>query len=424
MPLAPGRHLAQRLEGRPGALVGTVGRDCIVDVTDRAHLGESGDFVAFQPIGVAAAVDAFVMVQADIECDLVELAAAGEQLVAVARMVAHRRELVLGEAPGFVKDLVRYADLADVVKQSGGGGLMLLGFTHAERLGKLRHQCADCHRMQVGVFVGALDLHQAQKRAGVAIEALMDRAHRGIDSLGIQIAPELGIPEQRFDGVAHHSRDFASLVHLLGQRCKRLWFRCFRGLGDDVGDRLDRLDRRLRGGFGLNTRFSRSARIRPCARRHPARQVDHDRFQAAGLQPFNDFGRIDQERRPEKIVLQPGPAEAVDIHADAHLGGRHPDQLGLFGDLIHSCDSRLQTGSNRVAMRAPRLRIGPKGEPGNLVTLSNALGVIAVRSCPTSVHREADRVSQTNRSPMVAQQRCARCDIGRAWFAVRRDAAR
>ncbi|MPN27923.1 hypothetical protein SDC9_175357 [bioreactor metagenome] len=71
----PFGHALDRLGRVPAGLVGAVGRDGVVYVADCAHLGEQAHRLAVQALGITAAVDFFVMVEADILGHLADTAA-------------------------------------------------------------------------------------------------------------------------------------------------------------------------------------------------------------------------------------------------------------------------------------------------------------------------------------------------------------
>ena len=132
MTLGPFSHLAQRFGGVPAGLVGSVGRDCVIDVADGTHLGKQGDLVGFQPFRVAAAVDLFVVVQADIERDFRHVGALQQGSVAVFGVFLDLGELLVGQLSRLVEDGVRHHCLAQVVQQAGQAGQACLLFIEAQ----------------------------------------------------------------------------------------------------------------------------------------------------------------------------------------------------------------------------------------------------------------------------------------------------
>jgi hypothetical protein len=98
-----------------------------------------------QAVRVALAVDALVVVQADVEHGFRSAAAFGQHVVAALRVRAHQRELVLGQAARLVQHIQRHQRLAHVVQQAGESGLAAGLVVHAELARQRHHQRAHGH---------------------------------------------------------------------------------------------------------------------------------------------------------------------------------------------------------------------------------------------------------------------------------------
>jgi hypothetical protein len=134
-------------------------------VGHREHAGRQRDDLARQPVRVAAAVPALV-VMADHQLGLAEELDLAQDLPAHQRMALHQRPLFRRQRLGLPQDRVRHRDLADVVQQEAELDLGVVDERRVEHPGDLHAVGGDALGVLAGVGVTRLD--------GVA-----QRAHRG-----------------------------------------------------------------------------------------------------------------------------------------------------------------------------------------------------------------------------------------------------
>ena len=102
-------------------------RDRVDGVRDGEDAGADRDLVAGEPVGIAAAVPALVMRPDDLDACVLEEVDAADHLRAEHGVRLHQPPLGLAQRARLQQDLVRHADLADVVQkeavlQRGIGG--------------------------------------------------------------------------------------------------------------------------------------------------------------------------------------------------------------------------------------------------------------------------------------------------------------
>jgi len=103
----------------PRRSVGTVRDERVVDIADAEHAGRKVKLIAGESVGVAAAVEALVVVAHEPEHLGREAAEAADQLLSVLGVAADDRVLARVERAGLVEDRVRDRELADVVEKAG-----------------------------------------------------------------------------------------------------------------------------------------------------------------------------------------------------------------------------------------------------------------------------------------------------------------
>ena len=133
------------------------------------------DLLAGEAVGIAAAVEALVVVAHPARLDL--HVGRLHDVVAQQRMALHLLVLVVGELGGLVEDRVGHADLAHVVQQPGQaqareppGVEAQLG---ADQAAQLRHGLA------VAARVGVLGVDGARERAGEGARVMLVLLRRG-----------------------------------------------------------------------------------------------------------------------------------------------------------------------------------------------------------------------------------------------------
>ena len=125
--------LAQLVEGllhRAGRPVGAAADDGVEGVGERDDAGAERDALALQAVGIAGAVPALVVV-ADDGREVARHAQRVADALADLGVLAHDPELVLGQRPGLVQDVLGDADLADVVEQRAVGHALQLAVAQA-----------------------------------------------------------------------------------------------------------------------------------------------------------------------------------------------------------------------------------------------------------------------------------------------------
>ena len=111
------RRIGHRLERRPPRLIAAVAGDRVVGVGDGDDARAERDVVALEPVGVARAVVALVVV-AHHRADPRQQLDVGDDAVADGRMAAHDAHLGVVELRRLAQDLLGDADLADVVQEA------------------------------------------------------------------------------------------------------------------------------------------------------------------------------------------------------------------------------------------------------------------------------------------------------------------
>ena len=155
-------ELADR-EGLPGReAIGPVGGHRLEGVGDKDDARLERDLLAGEAVGIAAAVEALVVVAHPAR---LELHVGGlDDVVAQQRVALHVLVLVVGELGGLVEDRVGDADLAHVVQQPGQAQAReppgLEAQLGADEPAQLRDGLA------VAARVGVLGVDRARQRAG------------------------------------------------------------------------------------------------------------------------------------------------------------------------------------------------------------------------------------------------------------------
>ena len=115
--------------------VGSFRGQCVENVDDCEYPGGKGNRVAEQAIGIACAVKMLVMMTNGQRRTL-QPRVARNDFYAQERMSLHDIELVGSQLAGFQQDVVRDADLANIVQECANDQIRNLRFRHAHRLGK------------------------------------------------------------------------------------------------------------------------------------------------------------------------------------------------------------------------------------------------------------------------------------------------
>ena len=107
--------------GRQRGFVDTSGGEGVVYVGDRCHLPKAADVVAHQIVGIAFAVEHFVVLSRDEHHFFRHPGHFVQDIATVGSVLAHFFEFVRLEATGFVENLEGYFDFADVVEKCSCG---------------------------------------------------------------------------------------------------------------------------------------------------------------------------------------------------------------------------------------------------------------------------------------------------------------
>src|SRR4051794_23728973 len=111
-------QLVQRVPPWKGTAIRPVRDHCAVGVADCDDSAGERDLVALQPIGVAAAVEALVVVADDVR-DRLALGQVPQQLGAPLDVAGHQLPFPVVERAGLAQHLLGHGHLADVVEASG-----------------------------------------------------------------------------------------------------------------------------------------------------------------------------------------------------------------------------------------------------------------------------------------------------------------
>ena len=156
VPLSADDDPARLGRARSAGAVGAVGRQRVERVGDREHARGERDVLAGQPVGVAVAVPALVVVAHD-ELGLAEEVDVAQDLPADDRVALHQRALGLVERLGLEEDRVGDRDLADVVQQEAELDLRVVGQRQRRRARDLQAVGGDALGVLARVGVARLD---------------------------------------------------------------------------------------------------------------------------------------------------------------------------------------------------------------------------------------------------------------------------
>ena len=236
-----------------------------------------------------------MVVQAGIEHGLVGNGVL-EQLVTGHGVALHVGELVVGQRPGFVQNVQVRLRFANVVQQTGHGGLVDFGFIKPQLLGQGHHQGADGHRVHIGVVVGGFQAGNADQGIGVAQHRVGDFLHQNGVFLHVHGAAHARFAEHGHHGIAGLGAQGAGLGNFLAQRG---------GLGaQQVGGRDGG-----RGGFnGVRGRLAIVQHVQPFA------QINPYFGDGARLQLLQVFSIVQDKGAAPKGVVNPRAPQSVDIH--------------------------------------------------------------------------------------------------------------
>ena len=199
-----------------GFFVAAFAGQCIVHIGQRDQLCADGNFIALQPIRVAAPVPALVVPAGDLVGGLQQ-----RLLVEVFQLVQHLGpqhtvglddlEFFRGQLAGFVEDLFVDADLADVVQGRGQRDVVLLfggdGVLAADLQQAVEQQLGDDADVpHMGTALAVAELHDMAQHT---------HQHIGVVFAGADLVrhhlhqpPLLGV---QLDGVGHAAVDDASI---------------------------------------------------------------------------------------------------------------------------------------------------------------------------------------------------------------------
>ena len=131
-----------------------------IDIHDRGQPHDVADLLAVQAVGIAGAVEEFVVVQHHVEHFGREAALRRQRVIAAARMLAHLFHFLQRQRARLVQDRHRNESLADVVQQRGAGETALVVLAHAEMLRVRDRKAGDEETMAIAAGVMAADRRQ------------------------------------------------------------------------------------------------------------------------------------------------------------------------------------------------------------------------------------------------------------------------
>src|SRR5919109_163366 len=191
--------LVGRLFPAERSLVGAVCRHRVPGVREADDVCLLRDRVAAEPVGIAAAVPALVVV-ADERDRRAEAAELADDRRAVDRVPLDRLELLRGQSRGLREDRVRHGELPDVVEERGVA-------EHVEALRRKPELLADrerdrLHALRVSGGIGVLGLDRGVQRLDRLERALLEPVVR-VEQLARPPPQPLGLTAQEPRGAAH-----------------------------------------------------------------------------------------------------------------------------------------------------------------------------------------------------------------------------
>lgn len=302
----PLRHAADRFGRIPALVVGPLGCHRVVDIADCTHLRKQTDFAVAQFMRVAAAVDFFVVVQADIERDVIGALRLQQQGVAGHWMLAHHVEFSVGEFAGFVENVVGGRRLADVVQQTGDARAAYLVVRQLHLPRQRDHQCAHGDGVHVGVIVFGFQPRQADQRTGVTRHRRGNILHQRCHAMHVDGLAHPHFAEHRVDrllaGETNAGRALQLLVHRHPLRCDRRQIDWHRRLAC----------RRCDFVVGIGGHIE------------PAADIDADTLDAGRDELAYVFVVFEQETLAPERAFDPRTADFADVHAAPQLAHFYP----------------------------------------------------------------------------------------------------
>ena len=153
-------HHAERLGVGELQPVGALLDQGRIDIHDRGQPHDVADLLAVQAVGVAGAVEEFVVMQHHVKHFGRESALGSQRVIAAARMLAHLFHLVQRQRARLVQDRHRNERLADVVQQGCTGETALVVLAHAKVLRVGDRKAGNKQAMAVAAGVMAADRRQ------------------------------------------------------------------------------------------------------------------------------------------------------------------------------------------------------------------------------------------------------------------------
>ena len=206
-------ELRERLVERPCGAVDARRQHRVERVGDVDDAGAERDLLAPQPVGVARAVEALVVV-ADRRDRVAEESEPVDDAGALVGVALHQRPLLLRQARGLQQDRVRNRELADVVEERRVAEQVELGVREAELAADRQRELLDAARVARGVRVACVDgrreaLHRRRRALLQQPVRLLERDVLRVDRLG-GLAELLGAParvrEVRLLRLAHQQQ--------------------------------------------------------------------------------------------------------------------------------------------------------------------------------------------------------------------------
>ncbi len=166
-------HDAERPRMGERQAVGALLHQRRIDVDHRRQPDDVADLAVDEPIGIAGAVEQFVVMQHDVEHLRREVALRGERVIAAARMPTDFRHFLVRQLARLVQDRDGDEGLADVVQQRGAGQAALVVLAHAEMLREGHRKAGDEQAVAIAVGVVAADRGQPFAQGGM-LDRLQD----------------------------------------------------------------------------------------------------------------------------------------------------------------------------------------------------------------------------------------------------------
>ncbi len=270
---------------------------------------------AAQAARVAAAADAFVMREGDVDHVEGQFVKARQDVPAVFRVGLHHGHLFIREPAGFVEHIQRSFDLADVVHQGADAEHAELILRQADMPAQGQGQHADVDGMLGRVFVAVLQVRQADMGVGITQYAVHQTVDHLLDADQIDGSPVPDVIEYLVDAVAAGHADLAGRGDFL--------LECAAG----------HVSALILGFFGLGF----GAVAAQGGLDDDALLDIHLHILAVLADLIDIFDALNAESLEHEWRFQPGPIQARDEHAELELVDMDVNYAGDHTVLLPAC---------------------------------------------------------------------------------------